>query len=184
MKLKHLLLAGVAAGAANMAMAAAPDQITFSGEVVESTCAVTVVGAMAGEVKLPTVNTSKLAAANDTAGDTPFSLKVAAYSVTDTLATKIKPSFFATEVDGTDLANTGGSATKVAIRLFEDSVESRGYTGNTALNFSTGYATTSTFQDIPTAGDLEFPFVAKYVATGTATPGTVVAIVNYELIYD
>jgi major type 1 subunit fimbrin (pilin) len=186
MKLKQILLAGIAAGAANMAMAAL-ETIEFKGEIVSSTCSVTVVGATGGVVTLPTVSASKLLVKDETAGATPFTLQVAGCTATG--ATQIKPSFFANKVDGKDLANISAlatPATNVAIRIMEDDVDNLGSSGNSALDFTNGYATTSTFKNIPVApATLEFPFVAQYIAVDdVVTSGTVQAIVEYELAYN
>lgn len=185
MKLKHLLLAGIAAGAANMAMANT-GTITFSGQVVDSTCAVTVNNTSASAtVTLPTVKIQELANANDTAGATPFTIDVTGCTaITTPPITSIKTRFLAQDADGANLANTAGTATNVAIQLLEDTGVI-GSTGDTALNFTTGYAESGTqlLADATGSGVVQFPFVARYIATGGATAGTVQAIVDYELVY-
>lgn len=188
MKLKHLLLAGIAAGAANMAMANT-GTITFSGQVVDSTCAVTVNNTTASAtVTLPTVKIQELANANDTAGATPFTIDVTGCTaITTPLITSIKTRFLAQNVNGANLANTAGTtpATKVAIQLLQD-IGVIGSTGDTALNFTTGYAESGTqpLADAIGLGVVKFPFVARYIAVENGvTAGTVQAIVDYELVY-
>lgn len=188
MKLKHLLLAGVAAGAANMAMAG--QTITFNGKIVTSTCEVAVDGTAGNAtVTLPTVSTKDLAAANNTAGATRFVVSVTNCGVLaglDPLPTKIKTRFLAHQVNGANLANTAvGGATNVAIQLLED-LGDVGSSTNAALDFSTtGYVTSATSQTPPdTTPAVTFPFIAQYIATGIAGAGTVQAIVDYELVYE
>ena len=188
MKLKQILLVGIAAGAANMAMANT-GTITFSGQVVASTCAVTVDNSASASttVTLPTVNNVDLNGTGKTAGDTHFTINVTDCTAIDTPPiTSIKTRFLAQDADGANLANTAGigSATNVAIQLLEDTGVI-GSTGDTALNFTTGYAESGTqpLADATGSGVVQFPFVARYIATDAATAGTVQAIVDYELVY-
>ncbi len=197
MKLKQILLAGVAAGAANMAMAT-EGTITFSGEIVASTCVAAVNGVGAdATVTLPTVSTTDLTDKDQTAGDTHFTINVteceATFAGLDT--NQIKTRFLARNANGSYLANTAAStpAANVAIQLLEDtgvvgSVNVQGAdagstTKNTPLDFTTGYAESS-LQALKTA-EIIFPFVARYVATDVsgAGAGLVEAIVDYELAY-
>ena len=189
MKLKQILLAGIAAGAANMAMANT-GTITFSGQVVDSTCAVTVNNTNASAtVTLPTVKIQELANANETAGATPFTIDVTGCTaITTPLITSIKTRFLAQNVNGANLANTAGTtpATKVAIQLLQDTGVI-GSTDDTALNFTTGYAESGTqpLADAIGLGVVKFPFVARYIAVENGvTAGTVQAIVDYELVYE
>lgn len=187
MKLKHLLLAGIAAGAANMAMANT-GTITFSGQVVASTCAVTVNNTTANAtVTLPTVNNLDLNGTGKTAGATPFTIDVTGCTaISNPSIASIKTRFLAQNVNGANLANTANTtpATNVAIQLLQDTGVI-GSKDDTALNFTTGYAESGTklLADAIDSNVVKFPFVAQYIATGAAAAGTVQAIVDYELVY-
>ena len=196
MKLKQILLVGIAAGAANMAMANT-GTITFSGQVVASTCAVTVDNSASASttVTLPTVNNVDLNGTGKTAGDTHFTINVTDCTAISTPPiTSIKTRFLARNVTGAYLANTAAAsaATNVAIELLEDtgvvgSVNVQGTSTNTRLDFTTGYAESGTklLADAIDSNVVKFPFVARYVATDVAGAGAgaVQAIVDYELAY-
>ncbi|MGD9699985.1 fimbrial protein [Acinetobacter sp.] len=200
MKLKQILLAGIAAGAANIAMATT-GTITFNGQVVASTCAVTVDNSASATatVTLPTVNNVDLNGTGKTAGDTHFTINVTDCTAISTpLITSIKTRFLARNVTGAYLANTAAAsaATNVAIELLEDtgvvgSVNVPGASDSTATNtrldFTTGYAESGTklLADAIDSNVVKFPFVARYVATDVAGAGAgaVQAIVDYELAY-
>lgn len=198
MKLKQILLAGLAVGAANIAMANT-GTITFNGQIVASTCAATVnsVGGIAGvsaTVVLPTVKATEFTAADKVAGAVPFNIKVSGCEAIDG-KTKIKTRFLARQADGKNLANTAiGGATNVSIQLLEEvapigtgSTSTDGSaTSDAALDFSLGYVTAVTEHTIADAisGTVEFPFVARYISKGTVGPGSVEAIVDYELVYE
>lgn len=172
MKLKHLLLAGIAAGAANMAMAV--ETITFQGEVLANSCIVQVNGQTSPMVTLPTVGTADLnAAVGDTAGATPFTIDITGCNVGPD---DIKVRFVAHTEAGANLGLDGTStATNVVVQLLE------GYAGATAIVFSGGIGETST--KTTASGAASFPLTAQYYSTGTVTAGTVKAIANYEVIY-
>lgn len=190
MKLKHLLLAGVAAGAANMAMAG--QTITFQGTIVSSTCVVKV-GTTEGDatVTLPTVSTKDLPALGATAGATAFTLNVTGCTAI-TGYTGIKTRFAAHKVVGKNLGNeeTASAAKNVAIQLLEGEI-----TDNKELDFATvgsaGYVV-STNSALLSDATASFPFVARYIAekdTPVAEPdtveaGNVKAVVDYELVYN
>lgn len=172
MKLKHVLLAGIAAGAANMAMAV--ETITFQGEVLANSCIVQVNGQASPTVTLPTVGTADLnAAVGKTAGATPFTVDLTGC---DTTADDVQVRFVAHTEAGANLGlDTSSTATNVVVQLLE------GYAGGTAIDFSGGVAVTST--KTTASGAASFPLTAQYYSTDTVTAGTVIAIANYEVIY-
>ena len=172
MKLKHVLLAGIAAGAANMAMAV--ETITFQGEVLANSCIVKVNGQASPTVTLPTVGTADLnAAVGDTAGATPFTIDITGCSVGPN---DIKVRFVAHTEAGANLGLDGTStATNVVVQLLE------GYAGGNPIVFSGGIGETSTVQGV--SGSVSIPLTAQYYSTGTVTAGLVTAIANYEVIY-
>ena len=171
MKLKHVLLAGIAAGAANMAMAV--ETITFQGEVLANSCIVQVNGEASPTVTLPTVGTADLGSLGKTAGATPFTVDLTGC---DTTADDVQVRFVAHTEAGANLGlDTSSTATNVVVQLLE------GYAGGTAIDFSGGVAVTST--KTTASGAASFPLTAQYYSTGTVTAGLVTAIANYEVIY-
>ena len=171
MKLKHVLLAGIAAGAANMAMAA--ETITFQGNIFANTCIVQVNGQASPTVTLPTVGTADLGSVGKTAGATPFTVDLTGC---ETTADDVQVRFVAHTEAGANLGlDTSSTASNVVVQLLE------GYAGGTAIDFSGGVAVTST--KTTASGAASFPLTAQYYATGIATAGTVQAIADYEVIY-
>lgn len=175
MKIKHLLYALLATGAANVAMAAPLSTITFSGNVLANTCTVNVGGNASPTVVLPDVGTVNLAAAGEVAGATPFTVSISGCTTDDAVAVR----FTATNpvnVGSGLLGLTGAStATNVAVQLLD------GDTAATAMTFTGGVGTSRTVTTASNAASL--PLTARYYATGAAGAGTVIATANYEVIY-
>lgn len=183
MKLKHLLLAGVAAGAANMAMATT-GTITFNGQVVADSCKVTVDGTTGTVVTLPTVKTSDLSSDGAVAGKTPFTLyikecgdAVVARGITLSLT---DPNNF----DGTNnnlLKNklTSSQATNVGIQLADESSSS------TDINFNGNPNTRDITGANITNGEATLPLSASYKSTSVAgaTPGAVTSELTWTITY-
>ena len=173
MKLKHLLLAGIAAGAANMAMAA--ETITFQGDISANTCIVQVNSQASPTVTLPTVGTADLGSLGKTAGATPFTVDLIGCQAA---ADDVQVRFVAHTEAGANLgldSSTPGSAGNVVVQLLE------GYAGGSPIVFSGGIGKTST--KTTALGAASFPLTAQYYSTGLASAGTVKAIANYEVIY-
>jgi major type 1 subunit fimbrin (pilin) len=171
--------------------------ITFNGQVVTSSCTVKVNGnSEDASIILPTVSSQYLSQLGDTAGATRFTIGLSGCTVitgANPDVTTVKTRFSARNVDGTNLANTAGTtpATNVAIQLLEDTGVV-GSTANTALDFTTGFAdsTSKTWSEIipdPDGtgdGTATFPFVVQYYANNDQVgAGKVTAIVDYEIIY-
>ena len=174
MKLKQILLAGVAAGAANMAMAA--NVITFEGNILENTCQVEVGGQTSPTITLPDVGKNAFAQAGDTAGATPFTVSLTGCTVDPNDSVQVR--FIANKPAGQYLGieNVVGSATNVVIQLLE------GDAAGTAITFTNGIGATS--PQTTNAGTASFPLTARYRATAVPVDaGTVTAIANYEVIY-
>lgn len=171
MKLKHLLLAGIAAGAANMAMAA--ETITFQGDISANTCIVQVNSQASPTVTLPTVGTADLGSLGKTAGATPFTVDLIGCQAA---ADDVQVRFVAHTEAGANLGLDGTStATNVVVQLLE------GYAGGNPIVFSGGIGKTST--KTTASGAASFPLTAQYYSTGTVIAGSVKAIANYEVIY-
>ncbi|MDM1019188.1 fimbrial protein [Acinetobacter sp. VNK23] len=177
MKIKHLALAFVAMGAANMAMAAS-GTITFTGQVVQDTCTVAVNGSGANVV-LPTVQASAFSTAGTTAGNTPFTVNVTGCgSAVDTRGIKLTLS--STDFDATNnnlLENTAtsGAATNVGIQIDETAV------GDIA--FAGAPYDTATIAMSSGAGSVALE--ARYMSTDTTvTPGAVMAAMTWNVVYN
>ncbi|WP_371972093.1 fimbrial protein [Acinetobacter sp. AL9] len=171
MKLKHLLLAGIAAGAANMAMAV--ETITFQGDIAANTCTVQVNSQASPTVTLPTVGTVDLGSSGKTAGATPFTVNLIGCVAT---ADDVQVRFVAHTEAGANLGlDSTSTAGNVVVQLLE------GYAGGSPINFSGGVAVTS--RKTTESGAASFPLTAQYYATGVASAGTVQAIADYEVIY-
>lgn len=172
MNIKHLSLALIAAASATVAMADT-DTITFNGLVVEDTCKTTLTGgASATAVTLPTVPTTALTTAGNTAGQTPFSLSVAGCSATATggIHYTLTPSAYAS--NDNLLANTG-TATYVGVEILE---------GSNPIAFAGAPHQTDNVTLNSGAGSVSL--AARYNATGTATAGTVISALNWTLVYN
>ena len=174
MNIKHLSLALIAAASATVAMADS-GTITFNGLVVADTCTTTLTGgASATAVTLPTVQTTALAAANNIAGYTPFSLSVT--SCDATAATRgihytLTPSAYDAS-NNSLLANTG-TATNVGVEILE---------GATPIAFVGAAHQTPNVTLTSGAGSVSL--AARYQATGAATAGTVTSALNWTLVYN
>ena len=180
MKLKHLLLAGVAAGAANMAMAATSGTITFTGQVVADTCDIFVNGGPGTTVTLPTVQKNTLAVSGNREGQTDFTLNITgcgaavdARGITLTLT----PNSYDT-TNNNFLANTatGVAASNVAIELSTGAGAS-----TSAIAFGGApYVTQPTIS----SGAASLDFSASYVATGVADAGAVSHVLGWNIVYN
>lgn len=155
--------------------------VTFNGALVASTCTVTLNGvAASGTVTLPTVATSLLAVAGDTAGATQFTLNIAGCGAIAGLTTV--NAFFESGagVDPTtgNLINlTGGGAANVVVQLFP--------ANNLATQIKPGLSAQVKATDILLAdvtGTLNY--VAQYYALGVSTAGAYSSNVTYSLIYN
>lgn len=180
MKIKHLVLAFVAMSAANIAMADS-GTINFTGQVIQDSCTTALTGgASATAVTLATVNRTALATSGATANETGFSLNVTGCEGADARGvhfTLTPASFDAT--DNSLIANTG-TATNVGIEV------ARGTVGSSTPYAFAGAAASSGNVAITgaTAGTGSLPLTAKYKATGNATAGTVLAALDWTLVYD
>ncbi|GAA5001181.1 fimbrial protein [Acinetobacter puyangensis] len=170
MKLQSFALALIAAGVANMAMAA--NTITFQGTVDSNTCTVNVGGSANPTVTLPTIGVGSLTATGNTAGATPFTINITGCDAGT--ADDVAIRFAAHNPDGTNLGSTG-TATNVAVQLLDGSA------GSSPITFTTGIAQTS--GKTTSNGTASYDLTAQYYADAAATAGTVLAVTDYEVIY-
>ncbi|RQQ05919.1 type 1 fimbrial protein [Burkholderia stagnalis] len=174
--------AGIAAAFAVMAgipaMAQAVDgTITFTGAVTAQTCTINGNGAGSKDftVALPSVSTSALSAAGQTAGQTPFSIALTkCSSPTGSVHTFFEPGATTDLTTGNLIVATGG-ATNVQIGL-----------ANADLSpIKAGAADASqnskSVSIVDNAATLQY--YARYVATGAATAGAANSSVMYSLVY-
>lgn len=175
------LVAALAVCVAQPAFAQSSGVITINGEIVDSTCTVSVNGAGASPtITLPTVDVDELAAANDNTGWTAINFQLAdctAIAGFTQVVPFLQPSSVAS-INPTSgrLRNLTGTATNVEVGLSNVG----GLGGAIDANATSGNQNISplTITDNPL-----FTIYAGYVATGAATPGTVDAQVAYTLDY-
>ena len=178
-KLKKISLIasmGVLAATSQFAHAAGTGQITFNGKLIADTCTINA-GDAAKTVTLPTVSAKSLAASGNTAGSTMFTL-----SVTNCPATlsNVAAHF---ETDNMDQAThaaknqaTTTPATNVVVQLLDKD-------GTTAI----GLGSAGSYVAINGIGDARgatMNYGGRYLATGAAEAGNVMAVVRYTLAYN
>ena len=174
--------------------------VTFKGKVVANTCKIST-DSQNLTVTLPTVGKNALSQAGQVAGPKPFQIKLTncvAATSGNPQATSVSARFYkipatsstvynsvagAIDVDHNfTLKNTkNGGAQNVNIQIFEENgstpvpVATTGFTGTAP--------TTSSYKTINGQGDITLHYVAKYYATGVATPGEVETATNFEIVY-
>lgn len=164
-----------AAIAAPLAAHAADGTITFNGEVTAQTCTVATPAGADFTVTLPTVASSALSTAGETAGRTGFSIALANCPAGD-VATYFEPGATVDNASGR-LINQG-SANNVQVQLLGDN-------GQPIPVRASGTAQPNS-QWVTVAGDgsANLDYAAEYYATGASTAGDVTTSVNYTLIYN
>lgn len=178
-KLAIALSATLAIGASSSAFAQS-GTITFNGEVTATTCQVTFPGTGGSAtdpiVTLPTVATTALATAGNTAGKTPVTVQIgtaAAQCAGNSVAVELNPNRNADQTNGrlnnTDVA--GATNVQVALRDANDA----------EIDLSTPWSS----QRVNLVnGVAEVEFAGEYYATGAATAGAVSSNVQYTLDYN
>lgn len=174
------------AALAPRATLAADGTLTFRGNISATTCDITGGSGTNGGngdvvVPLPTVSTSALAAPNQTAGATPFSLTIGGTGATNCTNGKVARLAFTASsalIDAStgNLKNTTGAsyATNVEVGLLNNN--------NQPINL---YTSANSSEAEITGNTATLDFVAQYVATGgAATEGTVDTNVEYSVTYN
>jgi len=153
--------------------------ITFEGRVLDQTCSVTVEGADSPTVKLPTVSTTQLAAANASAGLTPFKVKISACKAEGT-ALAVNTVFSGASITPSgNLKNIHADpAQNVEVQLLKDASGAAGT--EIALTSVTAVAG---LEVAAGATEAEYEFAARYYASDAAGVGGVQAVVNYDITY-
>lgn len=178
---KLTLVVAVMTGFASYNAAAADGDITINGLVIDETCTIDVEGQGAdATLTLPTVPTSALPAAGETAGDTPFTITLSnCTNANNPGLTTVRPYFEQTNVDQTTgyLKNIAADATadnnvQVQIAKLEDGSEID-LTDNA-----------NNYEGKDLTAEAEFDYLARYVAVnGAALPTTVSTVLQYSVQY-
>lgn len=174
-KLSFICLTVASTGLIPLTSYAAPNDITFIGEVNANACAVDINGdAVSPIVLLPTVSETDLSAVGSEAGVTEFSINITGCNGTSFTAGMV---FSSGLTDGAgNLLNTG-TAGNVAVALTKD--------GGANFDLSSGtYEDASAFLITAPADSGTEVYQAKYRSElGGATAGSVIATVNYAITY-
>jgi major type 1 subunit fimbrin (pilin) len=172
--LSAAVFAGIAA--VSQFASAADGTITFNGNITAQTCTINGGGAASNfAVTLPTVSSSSLAAAGQTAGRTPFTISLSNCTPnTGNVHTFFEAGPTTDSTTGHLIVNTGG-ATNVQIDLLNSD----------ATDIKAGFADVSQ-NSLPvaiTAGAATLNYFAQYIATGAATAGAASSSVMYTMAY-
>jgi major type 1 subunit fimbrin (pilin) len=170
-----LIVAGAAM--ASQFAAAADGTITFNGNITAQTCTINGNGSGAKDftVTLPTVSSSSLATAGQTAGRTPFSIALTNCTpATGNVHTYFEPGPTTDTTTGHLILNAGG-ATNVQIGLQNGDF--------TDIKAGAADASQNSKAVAITTGSATLPYYAQYVATGAATAGAANSSVMYTLSY-
>jgi major type 1 subunit fimbrin (pilin) len=170
-------------GSVGMAQAASTGTITFNGELTATTCNVSVDGQGAdATITLPTIGTSQLSAATQTAGRTGFVMALSDCAGTLETASAFFEAGSSVEQTTGRLKNMTGTAGLVSLQLRDGSSasqavikagdQSQGQPGGTTY---VAYDTTS--------GTATLPYAVEYYAEGATTAGTVASNVVYSIQY-
>lgn len=151
--------------------------ITFTGALVADTCIINGGASNDFSVSLPSVQTSSLAAAGQTAGDTPFSIALTGCSPSVPVR-----AFFSSASSGIDgatgrLKNTG-LATGVEVQLLNSA------SAPIALNNSTAATQGDTIKTTNATGGATLTYTARYFASAATSAGSVNSSVMYEIVYN
>ncbi|SKA20020.1 fimbrial protein [Novilysobacter spongiicola] len=177
MRKSIVLAAGLTAAVlAPLSASAADGTITFNGEVTAQTCDITTPGGEDFTVTLPTVASSALATAGQTAGRTGFAITLANCPTGGDVATYFEPG--ATVDNDSGRLNNQGTAGNVQVQLLGDN-------GQLIPVQASGTAQANS-QWVTVAGDgsANLDYAAEYYATGAATAGGVTTSVAYTIIYN
>ncbi|EJN05006.1 fimbrial protein [Herbaspirillum sp. YR522] len=171
--MKSIVISSLVAALLSPAMVFAADgTINFTGSVVASTCTYGASG-KSQTVALPRVSASALSAANTTAGDTAFDVQLEnCGSTSKDVAIRLEGGAFDAATGNLKNTATTGAATNVMVQVADRNTNTAiRAPGNTAVVQST------------TDGKATIPLLAKYVATGPATAGSVTSAVNFSIVY-
>lgn len=187
---KLTLAASLVLGFGLVANANAVDgSVTFDGKIVDQTCTVET-SKKDQTVTLPTVQSSSLAAANSTAGETPFTISLSGCKTKATSGiSKVKAFFLpnATKVDENthNLINiaTNSPATNVQVQLLNKDLTAINVGENITDQSVNGTEINDTNKTDGTV-TAELKYFARYYATNPVTAGKVTSKVEYNIVYE
>ncbi|MCS4270054.1 MULTISPECIES: fimbrial protein [Raoultella] len=182
MKLKSAMVSAAVTTALMASSALAVDgTINFQGELVASTCDITVDGmASPATVVLPTVSAASLAAAGSTAGKTQFDIGLTnCQGVTSsTTAAAFFENGSTVHTSTFNLINTDTSgADNVQLQLLDA-------TTSTAINVGNSNQKANTSRISADTPSVVLPYAVQYYSMGAATAGNVQSQVNFSIDYD
>ncbi|KHA75635.1 fimbrial protein [Janthinobacterium lividum] len=179
MKSQVRILAVLLAAAATQSVFASDGTINFSGELVDSTCVVTVNGQKAPApaiVTLPKLSAALLKTAKSVAGQTGFNIQLSSCTGTST-----KAAAFFEAGPGVDPLTSNVKSTGTAKFVQLQLIDATNGNEIKAGDFSQDNATTRVTKNA--TGDTILPYAVQYVSTGAATAGTVAGTVTYSINY-
>ena len=172
--MKSILISSLCAALLSPAMVFAADgTINFTGSVIAATCTYTAAG-KSQSVALPAVSASALSgpANTTTAGDTAFNVELDSCNAPKSVAIRLEGGAFDIATGNLKNTATTGAAGGVMVQLFDRNT-------NTPFQVSGTTAAVQSSAD----GKAVIPLLAKYVATGTVSAGSVTSSVNFSIIY-
>ncbi len=158
--------------------AASTGTITFNGELTANTCDVIVDGQNKdATIVLPTVSTSQLTAAAQTAGRTGFNMALSNCAGTLKTAAAFFESGATVDTVTGRLTNTNTTGAKnVSLQLLDGANSAVIQAGNTNQVTKNTYATI-------TGASASLPYAVQYYAEGATTAGLVKSSVVYSIMY-
>lgn len=163
-------------------VSAAPNTVTFLGEVTSQTCTVAINGnTVSPVVLLAAVNSSELTTAGSVAKPTTFDISVSGCTANPAAATTISSRFAGNSITaGGNLGNvaTGTTAaTNADIQILD--------TAAAPIDFTTPFTASGDLTLAIGATNASATYTAQYVSeAGAATPGAVQASMQYAVSYN
>lgn len=182
---KIIVLAISLAGYASLgtANAASTGTIDFKGEITGATCKTEVNGTSSATVTLPTVSSSQLQSAGNTAGKTGFTIELSECEALGSMTqgTAFFESGFATIIETGRLKNIAkdNAASNVTLQLRDDLSRDVIKVGDSTQT------TSNTYVNLPTSGGAKarLPYTVEYYAEDAVTAGKVLSSVLYSIQY-
>ncbi|WP_265920329.1 fimbrial protein [Cupriavidus nantongensis] len=179
---KNKLLAALIVASTTMGVQfahAADGTITFNGNITAQTCTINGNGTSKADfaVLLPTVSTSTLKVAGNTAGQTPFNIALTNCTPDSGNVHTFFEAGPTTDTTTGNLILESGGAENVQIRLLN------GGTSNSPIKAGFTDASQNSSSVAITNGAATLSYYAQYYATGQATAGAAKSSVMYSIAY-
>lgn len=151
--------------------------VEITGKVVEDGTCVIETNSQNQTIILPTVSTLSLQSWGNTAGQTPFSIKLT--KCLEVNYDKVKLSFAGLGVIHNVLSNTAGenAAVNVGLQVIKPNNSNWKLWGKVKDEEKVSGTGLGNIQP-------QFDYIVQYYATGNASPGNVQAVVKFEIVYD